>query len=116
MGAEGAVGGWFERAFRIGDFVTPTDQIRIRFDAVDLGEGSIIEAGVDGVRVVEYTCATVLAPCPPDLNGDRLVNGDDLGAAFVAFFTPDGDVDDDGITTVRDMILIHDSLGTACPE
>lgn len=49
-------GGWFHKTFRIGDFVTPTSNMRIRFNASDLGAGSIVEAGVDGVTIQIVDC------------------------------------------------------------
>ena len=48
-------GQWIERSVRIADFVTPTEQIRIRFTASDSGEGHLIEAAVDGVRLSNGT-------------------------------------------------------------
>lgn len=47
----GLLGQWVSRSFRIADLFPPTAQLRIRFTASDLGEGHLIEAGVDGVRV-----------------------------------------------------------------
>lgn len=42
---------WHQSVFRVGDFVNNTNQFRIRFTAVDGGAGSIVEAGVDGVKL-----------------------------------------------------------------
>lgn len=47
-------GAWVEKRSRIADFVTPGAQVRVRFIAGDLGDGSIVEAGVDDLRI-EYT-------------------------------------------------------------
>lgn len=55
-GGPGTQGGWFHRQLRIADFVTPTDQIRVRFTADDQEPGSVVEAGVDAVEVIRYTC------------------------------------------------------------
>jgi hypothetical protein len=52
-----ASGGWFEKVFRIADFVSPSSNVRLRFTASDLGAGSIVEAGVDDVRILQATCS-----------------------------------------------------------
>jgi len=57
-----ASGGWYEKVFRIADHIAPTSTMRLRFNASDLGGGSIVEAGVDGVRILKATC---VPPTPP---------------------------------------------------
>lgn len=59
-------GQWVERRFLVSSVVGPVDQIRIRFVASDLGAGSIVEAGVDDLRIEAVGCSGVSA----DLNGD----------------------------------------------
>ncbi len=49
-------GAWVFQSFRVADFVDLTDQLRIRFTASDVGGGSVVEAGVDGVAL--YNTAT----------------------------------------------------------
>jgi len=44
-------GSWVFQNFRVADFVTPTNQFQIRFTASDVGDGSIVEAAVDGVEL-----------------------------------------------------------------
>ena len=53
---EQASGGWYEHTFWASDFVTPTSQIRMRFDASDLSSGSVIEAAVDAFSITTYEC------------------------------------------------------------
>jgi len=69
---------WVRRTVSINDFVTPTANMRIRFSVADFPDNSLTEAGVDWVTVTGVEC-TVVNPCPADLNGDDVVNGNDLG-------------------------------------
>ncbi len=57
-----AAGGWHEKVFRIADHVAPTSTMRLRFNASDLGAGSIVEAGVDHVRILKATCPPPRTP------------------------------------------------------
>ncbi len=69
-------GNWFEKGLLVGDFVTPTDQFRIRFRASDTDPQSVVEAGVDGVRLIGLECS---AGCPGDCgDGDGTVGVVDL--------------------------------------
>ncbi len=87
-------GGWFRESFRIEDFVTPTDQFRIRFTAWDTEPISIIEAAVDGVTLSILDCST---ECPWDLDGSGDVGIVDLLALLAAWDTkPGGPPDFDG--------------------
>jgi hypothetical protein len=58
VGPEGAeaMGGWHLRGFRISDYVEITDQFRIRWSAADLGDESIVEAGVDALEIFDLVC------------------------------------------------------------
>lgn len=53
---EQASGSWFFHRFWVNDIIDPTTQMRLRFDASDLGSDSNIEAAIDAVRVVRFTC------------------------------------------------------------
>ncbi|MEZ5359893.1 MAG: lectin like domain-containing protein [Candidatus Zixiibacteriota bacterium] len=61
---------WFEYEFRVSDFVTPNDEIRIRFEVSDLGGASIVEAGLDDFYVYESSCGGNRG----DANSDGSVN------------------------------------------
>lgn len=51
-------GGWIQHSFDVSTFVTPTNQVRVRFVAEDLvaNGGSIVEAGVDDFTVTPTDC------------------------------------------------------------
>ena len=49
-------GGWFEKIFRVSDHVSPTNYLQLRFTASDEGVGSVVEAGVDYVRILQAEC------------------------------------------------------------
>ncbi len=55
-------GGWHKRSFRISDTIAPTSQMRVRFTASDLINGSIVEAGVDGVEMQIIGCEETVVP------------------------------------------------------
>ncbi|MDY7108520.1 MAG: hypothetical protein SYC29_07765 [Planctomycetota bacterium] len=107
-GGDEVEGGWFEKSFRIADVpgVLNTDAFRVRFIASDLGEPSIVEAGVDGVAVTILDCD---ASWPGDIDGDGDVDGDDLLALLAAWgfcgACPE-DINDDGVVDAADLLVL----------
>jgi hypothetical protein len=100
---------WVFKSFRIADFVAPTSQMRVRWIARDLGPGSIVEAGVDDVAVVAYSCEPLLAG---DLDGDGTVGPADLSILLGAWGTTGpGDLDGDGSVGPADLSILLGSWG-----
>jgi len=100
-------GGWAEHSFWVGDFVTPTDQVRVRFEVSDLNEGSVVEAGIDAFRATTFDCES---PCVGDLDGDGDTDQADLGILLASYGNDaGGDLDGDGDTDQADLgILLAD--------
>ena len=115
-------GGWFFKSFRVADFVPLSTAFRIRFTASDLGSASVIEAGVDGVRLNNTADGLVCTDlCPADITGDGNVDVLDLIDLLLCFGLPAvpgceaQDITGDGAVNALDLIDLLSAFGTACP-
>ena len=97
--------GWEFHTHRIDDVIAPTSTMRVRFTAADLGVGSIVEAGIDGVTIEHFICeASALVG---DLNGDGFVNGADLAALLAQWGTNGAaDLNNDGVVDGADLATL----------
>ncbi|MSR29305.1 MAG: hypothetical protein EXS03_07010 [Phycisphaerales bacterium] len=95
---------WIFKSFRIADFVTPTATMKVRFVASDLGSGSVVEAGVDDLKVAGFNCTAPYEPA--DVNQDGVVDGLDLGMVLSAWGTPGGDINGSGTTDGADLTVL----------
>jgi len=101
----GTSGGWILVEYRIDDFLAPTNNMRVRFNASDFGDGSVVEAAVDAVTVRQVSCdAGVLLG---DVNLDGAVNLLDV-APFINLvssgsFQAEADINGDGSVDLLDI-------------
>jgi len=116
----GTSGGWLYHDFRVADFVTLTNQVRLRFVAEDAGGGSLVEAAVDDFSVFGYDCPA--SSCDPDVNQDGNVDQDDVAYLINVIgggLNPSGidpDFNQDGNTDQDDIAaLINVVAGGNCP-
>ena len=106
-----ASGGWYDVQFSLSDIAgySQSDNTRLRVTAEDTGDGSVVEAALDGLRISTVVCD---APCPEDVNGDAMVNVSDLLAVIAAWGgSGSGDVDGDGYVGVGDILAIIAAWG-----
>jgi len=111
----GTSGGWIETGFNAGDFVDLTSTIRVKFVASDLGDGSVVEAGIDDVRIFGVSC--VAGSCPADLTGDGVLDFFDISAFLTAFANqdPEADFSDDGVFDFFDISAFLTAFSAGCP-
>ena len=102
---------WVYKSFRVADFVTPTDQMRLRFVASDLNAGSIVEAAVDDMRVEVRGCPDT---CGPDWNGDTSLDSQDFIAFLNDFTAGNADYNGDTATDSQDFIAFLNDFVAGC--
>ncbi len=66
---------WVEKSIRVADFVSLTPTVQLRFSAVDAATPSIVECGVDAIRIFDVECTP---PTLGDVNLDGAINVFDL--------------------------------------
>ncbi len=66
-----AAGGWYEHAFYLTQFVAPSAEVKVRFDASDLGSGSVVEAAIDAFEITTFDCIEPPTYVCGDIDGDE---------------------------------------------
>jgi len=64
--------GWHLRQFIVSEFVTPSDNMRLRFEVSDYGNVSVVEAALDAVTISDLACEFL-----PDSDADGINDGAD---------------------------------------
>jgi hypothetical protein len=113
VGPDGAEvnGQWFRVQFAVEDYVALTDQFQIRFTASDIPLQSIVESGIDAVRLTNLGCTSAV---PADLDGDGFVNVTDFLILLAEWGPCDdpcppyclGDIDNDCTVGVNDFLAL----------
>lgn len=112
--------GWKEYKFLISDFVTPTDIVKVRFEASDLDAGSVVEAGIDAFNASILECNDTgnSAPYTPTINIDEnnslIIYTIDPEEDFVMYFIDWGDgtiTQTDYYPSGQEVIIDHDWIG-----
>lgn len=111
----GSQGGWFFSQWTISDIGVPTDSVQLRFVASDFGSPSIIEAALDAFLIREFVCEGA-ASCPPDLNGDGVVDADDFFLFLQLFAAGDqrADFNSDGVIDADDFFAFLTAFAEGC--
>ena len=110
-----ASGEWYLKEFDLGTVngFVPSDQFQVRFLASDVGDGSIVEAAVDGLQIYDGYCDQV--DCASDITGDGVVSVEDL-LALIAAWGPcagcDEDIDGSGTVNVNDLLVLISNWGS----
>lgn len=94
---------WVKYSWRLTDYVALTNNMRVRFRAQDTDPQSLVEAAVDDVEVIAFSC---VAANPADLNNDGVVDGEDLGELLGQWGPCDGcsaDFNGDGVVDGDDL-------------
>jgi hypothetical protein len=73
----------------------------LSFDASDLADGSVVEAGVDGIIITSIDCED----CTGDLDGNGVVDVEDI-LLVIAGFGSD--------YTVDDILIVLGAFGDSC--
>jgi hypothetical protein len=107
---------WQVATFRVGDYIVPSAEVRVRWVVEDGASASVVEAGIDNIQLDVLTCDEE-APCVGDIDGDGNVTVNDVLAVlsvFGEFTNGPEDINGDGIVDVNDMLMVIGAWGP-CP-
>jgi hypothetical protein len=100
-------GGWYVHEVVLDTLsgYMPTDQFRLRFTTSDASSsGSVVEAAIDAISILGPNCDDEPA-CPGDLNGDNVVDVEDVLTCIAGFGS---------VYTVDDLLEVLAEYGSNC--
>ncbi len=114
-----STGAWNTFSFRVADYVTPTDQVRLRFTVSDNGTQNVIEAGVDAIHAETFLCEGPSGCSEADLAEPfGALDFSDVSAFLTAFALMDPSADlaaPFGVHDFSDISAYLTIFGAGCP-
>lgn len=111
--------GWENHSFQVSEVITPTANMRVRFEANDDPNNSLAEAGIDNFTIVRFACSSSGPQfVRGDANADGLSDISDpislLGYVFGGGAAPTclkaADANDDGGVNIADAVAMLNTL------
>ena len=92
--------------------LSEVDAFQFRFIADDVGDGSVIEAGLDSISLARLICEDD-NQCEGDVDDNGIVNVNDILQVIAVYGTndPSGDANADGTVNISDILLIISHWG-----
>ncbi len=120
LGPDSQGGGWEEYSFDVGSiFATPSSQVRVRFVVGDLGTGSVVEAGVDAVKLIQISCVDSPVGCNDADIAEPFgaLNFFDISEFLSVFSSGDlaADMNEDGVLNFFDISDFLGVFSSGCP-
>ena len=105
---------WNHYVIRLSDLVAPSSTMRLRFIANASNGSALMEAALDDVTIVEYSCLRAI--CAGDYNADGLLTVQDIFDYLNDWFAaaPRANIDGGGLS-VQDIFDFLTSWFTGCP-